>query len=316
MASDLNSLKKRVEDLKKLGELDSDVKTAVELYSEDPDEGILAEAITSLETLDQLIRHCELSLFLSAPFDEGNAIMAIHPGQGGTEACDWADMLYRMYARWAEREGFQVRIMDTLAGEEAGIKSVTLSIMGDYAYGYLRGEMGVHRLVRISPFDAASRRHTSFASVDVFPEPEEEVDIEVLESDIDMEVFRSGGPGGQNVNKLNTAVRLRHQPSGIVVACQTERTQHANRESAMRILKAKLLEMRLREEEKKKEEARGMKKQIGWGSQIRSYVLAPYTTVKDHRTDCEAGNAQGVLDGDITPFIQAYLVMKEELTNN
>jgi peptide chain release factor 2 len=265
------------------------------------------EVVGFLDRLTEELHQLELQLKLSGGDDDKNALVAIHPGAGGTESQDWAEMLLRMYLRWAEQQGFQAELLDRLEGEEAGIKSATFAVRGDYAYGYLHGETGVHRLVRISPFDAASRRHTSFASVYVYPEVDDDVEIDINDGDLRVDTYRASGAGGQHVNKTESAVRITHLPSGIVVSCQNERSQHKNRATAMKILRARLydLEMSKREEEAAVKE--GSKKEIAWGSQIRSYVLHPYRMVKDHRTSVEVGNADRVLDGGIDPFIEAWL---------
>lgn len=252
----------------------------------------------------------EIQNLLSGEMDKNNAILAIHPGAGGTESQDWAQMLMRMYLRWAERHKFNAQIVDLQMGEEAGIKSATITITGQYAYGYLKGEAGVHRLVRISPYDAGKRRHTSFAAVLVFPEVEDDIDIELRDDDIKMDTFRASGAGGQHVNKTSSAVRLTHIPSGIIVSCQNERSQHKNKAIAMKILKARLYDLRLKEQEKKMEGFVADKKGIAWGSQIRSYILQPYRIIKDHRTDIETGNVDAVLEGDIDYFIKASLQKK------
>jgi peptide chain release factor 2 len=260
-----------------------------------------------LDRLERDLGRLELAVKLSGPDDEKPALVTIHSGAGGTESQDWAEMLLRMYLRWGEREGYQVDLLDRLDGEEAGIKSATLAVAGEYAYGYLKSEKGVHRLVRISPYDAQSRRHTSFASVDVYPEVDDDVNIEILDKDLRVDTYRSSGAGGQHVNKTESAVRITHLPTGIVVACQNERSQMKNRSTAMKVLRARLydLEMQKRAEEQAIRE--GEKREIAWGSQIRSYVLHPYRMVKDHRTGAEVGNADAVLDGDIDPFIEAWL---------
>ncbi len=277
----------------------------------------LAEAEGDMSLLDDLAqaakdlaadaRQLELETLLSEPYDSRNAIVTLHAGAGGTEAMDWVEMLYRMYTRWAERKGFKVETLDLLPGEEAGLKSVSFAVKGDYAYGYLRTERGVHRLVRISPFDANARRHTSFASVDVLPEIEEDAEVEIKPEELRIDTFRSSGAGGQNVNKVETGVRITHLPTGIVVSCQNERSQHANRTLAMRILAAKLLALKEEERRKELESLRGPQKEIAWGSQIRSYVFQPYTLVKDHRTGVEIGSVERVMDGDIDEFIFAKL---------
>jgi peptide chain release factor 2 len=254
----------------------------------------------------------ELRSTLSQPEDRHNAIMTIHPGAGGTESQDWAQILMRMYMRWAEKRGFKVEIADLLAGEEAGIKSATITISGDYAYGYLKGEAGVHRLVRISPFDANKRRHTSFAAILVYPEITEDIDIEVREDELKIDTFRASGAGGQHVNKTSSAVRITHLPTGIVVSCQNERSQHKNKAMAMKILKARLYAIKKKEQDEKMEEFIGEKKDIAWGSQIRSYTLQPYQLIKDHRTGHETGNVNAVLDGDIDSFIKEYLLLKRQ----
>ena len=247
---------------------------------------------------------------LSGEFDKNNAILSIHPGAGGTEAQDWAEMLYRMYCRWAEKHGFKVKLLDYLDGDEAGIKSATILISGEFAYGYLRSEVGVHRLVRVSPFDASGRRHTSFASVEVMPEFDDNMDIEIRDEDIEMETHRASGAGGQHINKTDSAVRITHKPTGIVVGCQTERSQLQNRETCMKMLKSKLMEIKQREKLDKIEDIKGEKLNIEWGSQIRSYVFMPYTLVKDTRTGCETGNIAAVMDGDLDDFITAFLKAK------
>lgn len=257
----------------------------------------------------------ELKSTLSLGEDKYNAIMTVHPGAGGTESQDWAQILMRMYIRWAERKGFKVEIVDLLSGEEAGIKSATLTISGPYAYGYLKCEAGVHRLVRISPFDANKRRHTSFAAILVYPEISEDIEIEVKEDDLRIDTFRASGAGGQHVNKTSSAVRITHIPTGIVISCQNERSQFKNKATAMKILKARLYTMKKKEQEEKIEGFIGEKKDIAWGSQIRSYTLQPYQLIKDHRTGFEAGNVNAVLDGAIDGFIKEYLLYKKEKKN-
>lgn len=254
----------------------------------------------------------ELKEILGGPDDQRNAIVSLHPGAGGTEAQDWAEMLLRMYLRWADQKGYKTEILEYQPGEEAGVKSVTITVEGEYAYGHLKAEAGIHRLVRISPFDANSRRHTSFASVFVYPEIDETVKVEIIESDLRIDTYRASGAGGQHVNKTDSAVRITHLPTNIVVACQNERSQHKNKAMAMKILRSRLYELELEKQREKMETYHKTKKEIAWGSQIRSYVLHPYRMVKDHRTGLEIGNADGVLDGNIERFIQAYLLQASE----
>ena len=286
------------------------LEESISILDEEGGDLFLKEIAKDLVSLRSEIDSLELRNLLSGEVDRNNAIMTIHPGAGGTESQDWAQMLMRMYTRWAERRDIKTEVVDLLPGEEAGIKSVTLTFAGEYAYGYLHAESGIHRLVRISPFDANKRRHTSFASVIVCPEIEDDIEIDIRDEDIKMDTFRASGAGGQHVNKTSSAVRLTHIPSGIVVSCQNERSQHKNRAMAMKILKARLYELELKEKERKIEEFRGDKKDIGWGHQIRSYVLQPYRLVKDHRTNLEVGDVDSVLDGSIDQFIKEYLKKK------
>jgi peptide chain release factor 2 len=269
------------------------------------------EVAASLKELKKELDDFEFQTILSGEDDSKNALLSIHSGAGGTEAQDWAQMLLRMYTRWVERQGFKYETIDFLAGEEAGIKSVTLEITGEYAFGYLKGESGVHRLVRISPFDANKRRHTSFASVFVYPEIEDNITVEINDDDLRVETFRASGAGGQHVNKVSSAVRITHMPTGIVVQCQSERSQFRNKDNAIKVLKARLYQLYKEEEQKKQEKLESQKKKIEWGSQIRSYVFHPYNMVKDHRTNMETSDAQTVMDGDIDKFIQAYLSSRE-----
>ena len=271
-------------------------------------EEALSEAATKVAEVAQGMAQTELTQLLGGPDDRRNAIVTLHPGAGGTEAQDWAEILLRLYLRWADRRGYRKEILEYQPGEEAGVKSVTFTVEGDYAYGYLKAEAGIHRLVRISPFDANSRRHTSFASVFVYPEVDDTIKIEINEADLRVDTYRSSGAGGQHVNKTDSAVRLTHMPTGIVVACQNERSQHKNRAMAMKILRSRLYELEIEKQKEKMEIYHKTKKDIAWGSQIRSYVLHPYRMVKDHRTGVEVGNADAVLDGDIDQFIQAYLL--------
>jgi peptide chain release factor 2 len=268
----------------------------------------LQEAAAKVAEVTQGMAETELAQILGGADDRRNAIVTLHPGAGGTEAQDWAEILLRMYLRWADRHDYRKEILEYQPGEEAGLKSVTFSVEGDYAYGYLKAEAGIHRLVRISPFDANSRRHTSFASLFVYPEVDDTIKVEVDEADLRVDTYRSSGAGGQHVNKTDSAVRLTHLPTGIVVACQNERSQHKNRAMAMKILRSRLYELELEKQTEKMETLHKTKKDNAWGSQIRSYVLHPYRLVKDHRTNIEIGNADAVLDGDIDPFIQAYLL--------
>lgn len=283
---------------------------------EEKDEGTLLEVKFGLEELEREVAEEELKILLSGEHDASHAIVSIHAGAGGTEAQDWVEMLFRMYVRWAERRGYRIKVVDLLSGEEAGLKYVTFMVEGPYAYGYLKSEKGIHRLVRISPFDASGRRHTSFASVSVIPEIEEDIEIEIRPEDLKIETMRASGHGGQHVNKTETAVRITHLPTGIVVNCQNERSQHLNKATALKILKARLYELERRKLEEKKAKLLGEKKEIAWGSQIRSYILQPYRLVKDHRTGFETGKVEAVLDGEIDPFIRAYLLSQAEKNEN
>jgi len=285
----------------------TDAEVMLELLEEEEDEEAARELKEEVEAISQDLDKLELKLMLGGKHDRNNAILSIHPGAGGTESQDWASMLLRMYQRWAERKGYKVEVLDLLPGDEAGIKSVTLLVSGDYAYGYLKAESGVHRLVRISPFDANKRRHTSFASVSVIPEIEDEVDVEIKDEDLRIDTFRAGGPGGQHVNRTDSAVRIVHLPTGITVQCQSERSQHRNRELAMKVLKARLYEYYRQKQEEELAKLRGERKDIAFGNQIRSYVFHPYKLVKDLRTGVETGNVDAVMDGEIDMFIEAYL---------
>ena len=301
------ALKAKIEGYEGLVTTYEDIYTLIEMGNEEEDEEIVAEV---KELRDEFIaKYDELKIgtLLDGEYDKENAIITLHAGEGGTEACDWVSMLFRMYTRWAEKKGFEVETLDYLEGDEAGIKSVTFQVTGENAYGYLKSEKGVHRLVRVSPFDSAGRRHTSFASCDVMPEIDDDVTIEVKPDDIRVDTYRSSGAGGQHINKTSSAIRITHYPTGIVVQCQNERSQHSNKDTAMKMLKAKLLELKIEEQMKKLAEIRGVQQEIGWGSQIRSYVFMPYTLVKDNRTGEETGNVQSVMDGNIDNFINAYL---------
>lgn len=282
----------------------------IELSDEEGDESMVDECSANVESFIEELEKQTLSTLLSGEYDAKNAILTFHAGAGGTEAQDWAEMLVRMYSHWGEKHGFKVSMLDFLDGDEAGLKSATVLIEGENAYGYLKSEAGVHRLVRVSPFDASGRRHTSFASLEVMPEIDETIEVEINPDDLKVDTYRASGAGGQKVNKTSSAVRITHLPTGIVVACQVERSQHQNREVAMRMLKSKLIEIKEREHLDKIEDIKGDQKEIGWGSQIRSYVFMPYTLVKDHRTGFESGNINAVMDGDIDGFINAYLKME------
>ncbi len=306
-----NQLKESVETYRKLEGVYEDLEVSYELVKEEGDEDLFGDLVEGVRDLGERLNKFELHLLLSEPYDKNNAILELHPGAGGTESQDWASMLLRMYTRWAEGQGFKVETLDYLPGDEAGVKSVTLLIKGHNAYGYLKAEKGVHRLVRISPFDSSGRRHTSFASCEVMPELDDNVkDIEVSPDELKIDTYRSSGAGGQHVNTTDSAVRITHVPTKTVVTCQSERSQIKNREQAMKMLKAKLLQLKLEEQQKQVDEIRGEQSDIGWGSQIRSYVFHPYNMVKDHRTNQETGNSQAVMDGELAPFIDAYLRSK------
>ena len=280
-----------------------------ELVNMEPDDEVAKDILKSTKKIENNIEKFELETLLSGKYDGNNAIVTIHPGAGGTESQDWAEMLYRMYTRWVNKNEYEIKELDYLEGEEAGLKSVTFEVVGENAYGYMKCEMGVHRLVRISPFDAGGRRHTSFASVEVLPEITDDIEIEINPDDLRVDTYRASGAGGQHINKTSSAVRITHIPTNLVVACQSERSQIQNRETAMRMLKSKLLDLKEKEQKDKIEDLKGEQKDIAWGSQIRSYVFCPYTMVKDHRTNHEVGNVESVMDGNIDGFMQSYLKM-------
>ena len=298
---------------RKIEEEIKNILELTELVKIEYDEELAKEIISNTNKISKETEKFELQTLLNGKYDKNNAILTLHPGAGGTEAQDWAEMLYRMYTRWAQKQGYGIKELDYLEGDEAGLKSVTFEVIGENAYGYLKGEMGVHRLVRISPFDAGGRRHTSFASLEVLPEITDDVELYINPDDIKMDVYRASGAGGQHINKTSSAVRLTHIPTGIVVACQTERSQLQNRENAMKMLKSKLLDLKEREQKETIEELKGVQRDIAWGSQIRSYVFCPYTLVKDHRTNFEVGNVQSVMDGELDGFIESFL--KRNKTN-
>ena len=303
----LKTLKQDVEDYDKLITAKEDLETLLEMGYEENDPELIPEIEEAIESFEKDFEELRIHTLLSGEYDKENAILTLHAGAGGTESCDWAGMLYRMYSRWAEKKGYQTEVLDYLDGDEAGIKSITVAIKGENAFGYLKSEKGVHRLVRISPFNAAGKRQTSFASCDVMPDIEEDINIEIADEDIKIDTYRASGAGGQHVNKTDSAIRITHLPTGIVVQCQNERSQHKNKDRAMKMLKAKLYLLKQQENLDKISDLRGEVKEIGWGNQIRSYVMQPYTLVKDHRTNAEVGNVQSVLDGNIEPFINAYL---------
>lgn len=284
-----------------------DIETLLEMGYEENDASLIPEIESALEKFIEDLEELRISTLLSDDYDTNDAILTLHAGAGGTESCDWASMLCRMYQKWADKKGFTCEMIDFLDGDEAGLKSVTLEIRGQNAYGYLKSERGVHRLVRISPFNAAGKRQTSFVSCDVMPDIEDDIDIEIADDDIRIDTYRSSGAGGQHINKTSSAIRITHYPTGIVVQCQNERSQHMNKDKAMQMLKAKLFMLKQEENMQREASIRGEQKEIGWGSQIRSYVMQPYTLVKDHRTNAEIGNVNNVLDGYIDPFINAYL---------
>ncbi|APF20474.1 prfB bacterial peptide chain release factor 2 (bRF-2) [Caldithrix abyssi DSM 13497] len=304
----INRHKEWVDAWQSVNNLLEEAKILIEMLAEDESEALKDELVSHFKKMEKEINALEFKRMLSGRDDPKNAILTIHPGAGGTESQDWASMLMRMYLRFAERQGFETEIMDYQPGEEAGIKSVTIEVKGNYAYGYLKAENGVHRLVRISPFDANKRRHTSFASVFVIPEIDENIDVEINPSDLRIDTYRASGAGGQHVNKTDSAIRITHLPTGIVVQCQNERSQHKNKANALKILAARLYQLKLEEQLAKKKEYEESKRDIAWGSQIRSYVFHPYNMVKDHRTNYETSNVQQVMDGDIYPFIEKYLV--------
>ena len=304
---EVKDLKNVVERADRLSTSYDDIMTLIEMGNEEGDESLIPEVQEEFEEFQKEFENLRITTMLTGEHDTENAILTLHAGAGGTESCDWASMLCRMYEKWADKRGFTVKVLDSLDGDEAGLKSVTLEIQGDNAYGYLKSEHGVHRLVRISPFNAAGKRQTSFVSCDVMPDIEQDIDIEIADDDIRIDTYRSSGAGGQHINKTSSAIRITHFPTGIVVQCQNERSQHMNKDKAMQMLKAKLLILREQENLAKESDIRGEVKEIGWGSQIRSYVMQPYTMVKDHRTNAETGNVSAVMDGDIDLFMNAYL---------
>ncbi len=303
----INSLKEIVDKYNEIGQMVEDAELALEILDTEEDSKVEDELAQALKNLHLLVNEVEEKAVLGGPYDSYPAVLNIHPGAGGTESQDWAEMLFRMYTRWMENRKLKYRIVDLNRGDEAGIKNVTLTVRGDNAYGLLKGEKGIHRLVRISPFDSSARRHTSFASVEVTPLFEQDVDIEINKEDLKIDTYRSSGAGGQHVNVTDSAVRITHIPTGIVVSCQDERSQMLNRQTAMQILKSKLYQLELKKKEEQLQRVRGEKKDIGWGNQIRSYTLQPYQLIKDHRTGIEVGDVQSVLDGDIDEFIRGYL---------
>ena len=304
---EVKSLKDDVATYAALSTQYDDIETMIEMGYEENDPELIPEIDQMMKEFVQTYEDIRMKTLLSGEYDRNNAIVSLHAGAGGTESCDWAVMLYRMYIRWADKKGFSVEVLDSLDGEEAGIKSITFQVNGENAYGYLKSEKGVHRLVRISPFNAAGKRQTSFVSCDVMPDIEEEVDVEIREEDIRIDTFRSSGAGGQHINQTSSAIRITHFPTGIVVQCQNERSQHMNKDKAMQMLKAKLYLLKQEENAAKAAGIRGEVTDIGWGNQIRSYVMQPYTMVKDHRTGVESGNVDAVMDGNIDPFINGYL---------
>lgn len=303
----LKSLKSDVATYQELAQQYEDIETMIEMGYEENDPELVPEIDEMLQKFIRTYEAIRMKTLLSGEYDGNNAILSLHAGAGGTESCDWAAMLFRMYSRWADKKGFSLEVLDSLDGDEAGIKSITFQVNGENAYGYLKSEKGVHRLVRISPFNAAGKRQTSFVSCDVMPEIEEDVDIEVKDEDIRIDTYRSSGAGGQHINKTSSAIRITHFPTGIVVQCQNERSQHMNKDKAMQMLKAKLYLLKQEENAAKAAGIRGEVTEIGWGNQIRSYVMQPYTMVKDHRTGVESGNVDAVMDGGIDPFINGYL---------
>lgn len=307
LVREAKQLKDEVDTFKSLEQAYEDIQVMIQMGNEENDPSLVPEVQEMMDEFAKTLENMRLKLLLSGEYDHNNAILRLNAGAGGTESCDWCSMLYRMYCRWADQKGYQYEVLDYLDGEEAGIKSVTIQINGENAYGYLRSEHGVHRLVRISPFNAAGKRQTSFVSCDVMPEIEEDLDVEINPDDIRVDTYRSSGAGGQHINKTSSAIRITHFPTGIVVTCQNERSQFQNKDKAMQMLKAKLYMLKQQEQAAKAAGIRGDIKEIGWGSQIRSYVLQPYTMVKDHRTGEETGNVDAVLDGGIDPFISAYL---------
>ena len=304
---ELKNLKDTVSLIEGLYGQKDDIYTLIEMGYEEEDPELIPEIEAEFEDFNNRLEEVRISTLLSGEYDKNNAILKLNAGAGGTESCDWASMLYRMYTRWAERKGFSIEVLDYLDGDEAGIKSVTWQVNGENAYGYLKSEKGVHRLVRISPFNAQGKRQTSFVSLDVMPEIEEDVNVEINMDDLRIDTYRSSGAGGQHINKTSSAIRITHLPTGIVVQCQNERSQHQNKDKAMQMLKAKLYMLQQESNAEKLSDIRGEVKEIGWGNQIRSYVLQPYTMVKDHRTNAESGNVDAVLDGALDPFINAYL---------
>lgn len=304
---EVKDLKSVVERADGLSQEYEDILTLIEMGNEEEDVSLIPEVEQEYKNFVEEFEDLRITTMLTGEHDRENAILTLHAGAGGTESCDWASMLCRMYERWADRRGFDVKVLDSLDGEEAGLKSVTLEISGENVYGYLKSEHGVHRLVRISPFNAAGKRQTSFVSCDVMPDIQQDIDIEIADDDIRIDTYRSSGAGGQHINKTSSAIRITHFPTGIVVQCQNERSQHMNKDKAMQMLKAKLLLLKEQENLAKESDIRGEVKEIGWGSQIRSYVMQPYTMVKDHRTNAETGNVSAVLDGDIDMFMNAYL---------
>lgn len=300
-------VKDKIESYESLEAKLDDFQVLIEISDSEEDLTTISEIRQERKELDNLIENLKIKTLLSGEYDNNNVILTIHAGAGGTEACDWVEMALRMYTRWAESKGFNINTIDFLPGEEIGIKSVTLEIKGEYAYGYLKSEKGVHRLIRISPFDSAGKRHTSFLSIDILPDISENHDVEIRSEDMRIDTYRASGAGGQHVNKTESAIRITHLPTGVVVQCQSQRSQHSNKDSALKMLKAKLIDIKEREHKEKIEDLSGDYNQIGWGSQIRSYVFQPYTMVKDHRTNKEIGNISSVMDGDLDPFIIEYL---------